>query len=195
MPTVSSGTDLPPVPGFDVGVAFSGPPGVLLHSGGPAVFRALEQPPNDPPTTPLPHGTRPAPAGANESAVPDPVASPPLSPDRSLALDALRLVRLVEGRARRPTRWSSRSFNREVDLVRAHLRPIRTRLSLAASFGREAFHGKAPAGTDQALSGSAVRVAYAIRWMELGDEIERPAWRNWLEQAAGDEQGQTRTGS
>jgi hypothetical protein len=70
-----------------------------------------------------------------------------------------------------------------VDLVRAHLKPIRTRASLAGSFGREAFHGRPPAGTDRALGDSAVRVAYAVRWLELGDDVERPAWRDWLRAA------------
>jgi hypothetical protein len=104
-------------------------------------------------------------------------------PDRALALDALRLSRLLSGSSTRPASWKAQAFRREVDLVRAHLKPIRTRASLAASFGREAFHGRPPAGTYRALADSAVRVAYAIRWLELGDGVERPAWRVWLRAA------------
>ena len=150
MPLGVRASDLPPVAGPTDGPAFSGPPDVLLHSGGPAIS--------------------PAPAARDD-------------PDQALALDAMRLSRLLAVRSRHPTRWQAPSFRREVDLVRAHLTPIRTRASLAASFGREAFHGKPPAGTDRALGDSAVRVAYAIRWLELSDGIERPAWREWLRAA------------
>jgi hypothetical protein len=104
-------------------------------------------------------------------------------PDQALALDAVRLSRLLPVRSRHPARWTAPSFRREVDLVRAHLTPIRTRASLAASFGREAFHGRPPAGTDRALAESPVRVAYAIRWLELSDGSERPGWREWLRAA------------
>ncbi len=68
-------------------------------------------------------------------------------------------------------------FAREVDLVRLHLAPIRSRLGLAASFGREAFH------TDVGSAGVAdgpVTAAYAIRWLELGDGIARGPWAAWL---------------
>jgi hypothetical protein len=68
-----------------------------------------------------------------------------------------------------------------VDLVRAHLRPIGSRTLLSASFGREAFHGQAAPGSDVALGGSAVRVAYALRWLELGDGTTRPPWRSLLD--------------
>jgi hypothetical protein len=142
MPIGVRTSDLPPASGPTDGAVFSGPPDVLLHSGGPA--------------------------------------SPP---GQALALDAVRLARLLAVRSRHPARWQSPSFRREVDLVRAHLTPIRTRASLAALVRREAFHGRPPAGTDHALGDSAVRVAYAIRWLELGDGSERPAWREWLRAA------------
>jgi hypothetical protein len=57
------------------------------------------------------------------------------------------------------------AFSREVDTIRVHLSPIRSRASLAASFEREATRIEA------------VRLAYAIRWLELGDGIARPPWR------------------
>jgi hypothetical protein len=68
-------------------------------------------------------------------------------------------------------------FGREVDLVRLHLAPIRSRPGLAASFGREAFHAEAPG--DRADAGP-VTAAYAIRWLELGDGIARGSWEAWL---------------
>ncbi len=83
--------------------------------------------------------------------------------------------------------WSDGSFGRQVEAVRRHLVPIRSRAGLAASFGREAFHVRR-ASTD-AIDGSApamtsppgpVRLAYALRWLELGDGLARPAWSDLL---------------
>jgi hypothetical protein len=104
-------------------------------------------------------------------------------PTSALALDAFRLCQLLGRATLRPPRWFAPSFGREVALVRAHLAPIRTRESLAGSFGREAFHGLAPGGTDAALANGAVRVAYALRWLELGDGQLRPSWRELLDGA------------
>lgn len=66
--------------------------------------------------------------------------------------------------------------------MRLHLRPVRTRQILAASFGREAFH----AGPSIAAGATAapVAVAYALRWLELGDWVERPAFEIWLAESA-----------
>jgi hypothetical protein len=96
---------------------------------------------------------------------PPPVAEAPLSPEQALALDARYLVSLLGQPERQPRRWATAAFAREVELVRSHLRPIRTRDALAASFGREAFHVRPPSDTGVAMS--AVRVAYATRWLEL----------------------------
>jgi hypothetical protein len=77
------------------------------------------------------------------------------------------LLRRLRDPARRPERWTQPTYRREIELVRAHLAPLRTRKSLAASYGREAFH----LTLDEAARDdpSAVRLAYAIRWLELGD--------------------------
>jgi hypothetical protein len=82
----------------------------------------------------------------------------------------------------RPLVWSLPGFAREVDLVRLHLRPIRTRQILAASFGREAFH--AGLGNATAAAAGPVAVAYAIRWLELGDRVDRPRFEIWLAESA-----------
>ena len=93
--------------------------------------------------------------------------APVLAPARALASEALRLVRRLRDPARRPERWNEPSFRREIELVRAHLSPVRSRKALAASYGREAFHVMLdPAGLDDP---GAVRLAYALRWLELGD--------------------------
>src|SRR5688500_19109947 len=61
------------------------------------------------------------------------LASAPVpAPRRALALDALRLLRRLRDPARRSARWAQPSFRREIELVRAHLAPLRTRQALAA---------------------------------------------------------------
>jgi hypothetical protein len=115
----------------------------------------------------------------------------PPSPARELArraLDVLRRARLASP----PERWLRPGFGREVDLVRLHLAPVRTRAALAGSFGREAFNiaaddGQARwrSGTGSIASGEApsigpVHVAYALRWLELGDGRRRGAFIDWL---------------
>ena len=91
------------------------------------------------------------------------------------------MIRHSRRPADRPAPWSLPGFAREVDLVRLHLRPVATRQVLAASFGREAFHAGPPAG---AAPRGPVAVAYAIRWLELGDRVERPAFEIWLAESA-----------
>lgn len=154
MPFLPRSSELsPPVGAGDAGIALAGPPGCLLRPGGPD----------------LPEATT--------LVAIDPAPAPKLAPDEALDLDAARLVRLLDLRTGLPSRWTAPAFCREVDLVRSHLRLIRSRPLLASSFGREAFHGQASPGSDRALGGSAVRVAYALRWLELGDLLPRAAWR------------------
>jgi hypothetical protein len=123
------------------------------------------------------------PAGTRAASIgPPPSIFRPDAPGRALALAALAVIRHSRRPHDRPTAWSRPGFAREVDLVRLHLRPIRTRQVLAASFGREAFHaGSAPAAT---VLGGPVAVAYAIHWLELGDRFDRPAFEVWLAESA-----------
>jgi hypothetical protein len=114
---------------------------------------------------------------------PPPTLSPPPA-ERALPLDALAVVLRLR-RSPLPPRWSAPAFVRSVDLVRTHLAPIRGRGALAQSFSREAFHGMSAPGLPD-LDESPVRVAYAIRWLELGDGVARPAWRAWLDAPADD---------
>jgi hypothetical protein len=102
--------------------------------------------------------------------------APALTPARALALDALRLLRRLRDPARRPDRWATDAFDREVELVRCHLAPLRTRAALAGSYGREAFHHASPSTSGDDDPG-AVRVAYALRWLELGARDARAAQR------------------
>ena len=105
----------------------------------------------------------------------------PEPPDRRLAIDALMLLGRLAHRTR-PIRWFAPAFEREVDLVRIHLGPLRDMATLAASFGREAFNSGRP--VPAGLEVNAVRVAYAIRWLELRDGSPRPPWRTWLDAPA-----------
>jgi hypothetical protein len=107
--------------------------------------------------------------------------APPLDPARSLALRARVLERLIAEPHRRPDRWAVPGFGQEVDLVRIHLTPVRSRAVLVASFGRESHHVVRPAErrvglAARSLAASPVEVAYAIRWLELTDGSGRPGW-------------------
>ncbi|HET7703438.1 MAG TPA: hypothetical protein VFK35_08565 [Candidatus Limnocylindrales bacterium] len=88
-----------------------------------------------------------------------------------------------------PRRWRGFAFAREVDRTRSQLAPIRSRRALLTSFAREAsIVVSAPSATvavPDTTDGSPppagpppgpVRVAYAIRWLELGDGRPRPSW-------------------
>jgi hypothetical protein len=100
-----------------------------------------------------------------------------------LALDALRVMRHLRGSVPGEPAWEDVSFGRQVESIRRQLAPIRSRTGLAASFGREAFHVRRgqDIGPDAATAAAApspgpVRLAYALRWLELGDGQTRPAW-------------------
>ena len=71
--------------------------------------------------------------------------------------------------------WGEPVFAREVDLVRGHLAPITSRRALSSSYAREGFHSPEAIAAD-AAGIRAARVAYAVRWLELGDGRARPAW-------------------
>ena len=59
--------------------------------------------------------------------------------------------------------------------------PVRTRAALASSFGREAFNlAIDEASTGDATSIGPVHVAYALRWLELGDGRRRGSFVAWL---------------
>jgi hypothetical protein len=99
-----------------------------------------------------------------------------------LALDALRVLRQLGGRIVTDPTWTEVAFGREIDAIRRQLAPIQSRSGLASSFSREAFHVRRPS-LDRRVDGDAdppppgpVRLAYALRWLELGDGRPRPAW-------------------
>jgi hypothetical protein len=98
------------------------------------------------------------------------------APHRALALDALSLLRYLRDRPRDADVLREPAFAREVELVRWQLAPIRTRRSLAASFGREAYLRQTPGDPADGPGIRPIRAAYAVRWLELGDRVARPGW-------------------
>ena len=74
-------------------------------------------------------------------------------------------------------------FRRQVEAIRAQLVPVRSRLALASSYGREAGRrvadGRPTAPADPITP---LQVAYALRWLELTDpEPRAPAWPELLD--------------
>jgi len=124
--------------------------------------------------------------------LPGPVMPPALH--RVLVLDAQRVLHHLRDHPRDAGLWGEPAFAREVDRIRHHLGPIASRRSLLASYSREAF--RSPATPDSApaaatgsragdpLAASAARVAYAVRWLELGDGRTRPEWSELLTERA-----------
>jgi CRP/FNR family transcriptional regulator, cyclic AMP receptor protein len=85
-----------------------------------------------------------------------------------------RDVRVLEAAVRDaalPPSWSSPGFVARVESARRQLAPLRSRQLLRASFAREALHQHPAAEWP-----TAVRVAYAIRYIELRFGPGMPAW-------------------
>ncbi|MEI7742909.1 MAG: hypothetical protein WCK58_04045 [Chloroflexota bacterium] len=95
-----------------------------------------------------------------------------LSPAAMLAADADLLAGSV---AAHPEAWCRPGFAIRVDAVRCQLEPLSTKASLVDSFGREALH-LLPAGNRPGV----VRVAYAIRLLELETGFRLPPWSLWV---------------
>jgi len=93
---------------------------------------------------------------------------------RALALDALRVGRDLRDRSKWPASWSQPAFGIEVEGHRRTLSRLRTREDLTTGYGRDVF-----LPTDAARhpsQDSAIRVAYALRWLELFDDATAPSW-------------------
>ena len=93
----------------------------------------------------------------------------PTPPSAMIALDALQVAGWMRSGSR-GTRRAGDRIGTQVEHIRAQLAPIRSRAGLEASFGREAFRSAA-FGEDAVrdLEASPVRIAYALRWLELGE--------------------------
>jgi hypothetical protein len=86
---------------------------------------------------------------------------------RVLAFEALRLQRSTQDAARGTAEAAAETLAAEVLAVRAQLTPVSTQAALADSYRREAFHIVSEFGCDRPEP-TAIRLAYALRWLELG---------------------------
>ena len=127
---------------------------------------------------------RPSLVAAAAGTIGSPISSPgivgPDDPRHELARLALDVVVRTSEPRSVPRAWTTGSFCREVDRTRAQLAPLRSRSALAASFVREASvavsRSSQPDGRGATTTPGPVRVAYAVRWLELGDDRRRPEW-------------------
>ena len=127
---------------------------------------------------------RPPTVDAAATAIGAPAAQ--LDERHELARLALDLVLRTTEPIDAPRRWTTPAFAAEVDRTRAQLAPIRTRDALLASFRREASISATRGHPEDGRPAGPVRVAYAIRWLELGDGRGRPVWASILAGAAHD---------
>lgn len=65
-------------------------------------------------------------------------------------------------------RWASAAFQRRVARAYRQLAPMRSRAALADSYGREAARRLERTRSVERRSVTALQVAYALRWLELG---------------------------
>ena len=83
---------------------------------------------------------------------------------------------MLRDRPRDAGLWGEPAFAREVDAIRRQLEPIRDRRMLTASYSREAFRAWPEVVAAGLSLERSTAVAYAIRWLELGDGRPRPSW-------------------
>ena len=84
-----------------------------------------------------------------------PAPTEPGEAARELDAEVTRLLRVRGGELAEPLLWQRPSHRQEVDAIVGQLAPIRSRLALLSSWGRESYRG------------SAVRLGYAIVWLRL----------------------------
>jgi hypothetical protein len=133
----------------------------------------ISTPPPDAPDHPTPHHVEPGRGGDGilvGSAAPLPEVLLPSggSDHRSAPEDVV---------------WGDVVFRLQVEAIRAQLAPLRSRLALASSYGREAGHRRVDGRpTRPADPVTPLQVAYALRWLELADpEPRAAAWPELLD--------------
>lgn len=92
----------------------------------------------------------------------------------ALGIDALRIGRLLRDPSRWPARWREPAFGVEVERIRRPLSRMTSHQLLEDSYGREVFAIAEPRAYP--AEGSPLRVAYALRWIELHDGVTGPSW-------------------
>ena len=97
-----------------------------------------------------------------------------LEHERAIAIDALRLGRLLREPASWPRRWAEPAFGAEVERCRRHVADLTTQEDLAAAYEHDVFELLSGGRGDPVAS--PIRVAYALRWLELQEDSIGPAW-------------------
>jgi hypothetical protein len=97
-----------------------------------------------------------------------------LEHERALAVDALRLGRLLREPSVWPPRWSEPAFGTEVERCRRHVADLTTQEALASAYEHDVYELLIGARGDADVS--PIRVAYALRWLELQEDAIGPAW-------------------
>ena len=83
----------------------------------------------------------------------------------------------IDAEGGRPAAFGAQPTDPEVATVVSHLVPIRSRAALAASYAREGrrlLEGGFPVGPSGPVAADAVDaidIAYALRWMQLGEAL------------------------
>ena len=96
-----------------------------------------------------------------------------------LPSDLAPIVRTLRDHPRDAGLWGEPAFAWEVERIRRQLAPIVSRRALVSSYGREAFRGATVAAGESRSIGP-VRLAYAVRWLELGERAPRPGWSGFV---------------
>lgn len=94
--------------------------------------------------------------------------------ERALAVDALRVGRLLGEPSLWPSRWTEPAFGAEVERCRRHVADLTTQDALATAYEHDVFE-RLTGGRGDA-DASPIRVAYALRWLELQEDSIGPAW-------------------
>lgn len=141
---------------------------------------AVELSPADPGPLPLELLLRSS--GSDGPVRPSPYGQPVRAGDLASLRVAVDAAAILEGLPRRAAgrRWAAVAFAREVEGIRRHLAPISEPGVLLSSFGREAVHLRTAVAAGAAPA-TPIRVAYAIRWIELVTGLRLPDWSTWME--------------
>lgn len=82
--------------------------------------------------------------------------------------------------------WATATFQRRVAAVHRQLAPVSSRAALAESYGREAARRLVRPRAAGRRSATALQVAYALRWLELGWRGSRSlTWTDLLDGPGG----------
>lgn len=120
------------------------------------------------------HPAIPSAARADRQAMTPLGAIPDRRSVRRLRVSAAAVARILARGASCPSAWMDVRLGVDVDRVRHQLLPIGSLAALAASWSRE--HAVHTAVAARGRVPCAVRLAYAVRWLELSGVIDERPW-------------------